>query len=212
MSSHFVLDAALRTDLGKGSSRRLRREGKIPAVIYGAEKEAQSLTMDHDKVLHALEKEAFYSSIAEINIDGKKQKAIIKAVQRHPFKPKVMHVDFQRVSSKVAMHVHVAIHFVGDDVAPGVKEGGVLSKTMTEAEVVCLPADLPEYLEVDLSALEMDGIVHLSDIKLPAGVKLAQLELAEPNNASVASIHMSKVVAEEAPEAEAAEAAEGSDA
>ena len=206
---HFELEAATREDIGKGASRRLRREqGKIPGVVYGADKPAQSIVLDHDKVLHAQEEEAFYASIIGLKIDGKKQDVQIKAIQRHPFKPKLLHVDFQRVKAGVEMKVNAPLHFIGEDAAPGVKEGGVVSHLMTEVEIACLPKHLPEYLEVNVGELALDASLHLSDIVLPEGVKITALEGDEPNDATVVSIHVPKVAAEPTDEAES-DAAEG---
>ena len=206
---HFELEAATREDIGKGASRRLRREqGKIPGVVYGADKPAQSIVLDHDKVLHAQEEEAFYSSIIGLNIDGKKQDVQIKAIQRHPFKRKLLHVDFQRVKAGVEMKVSAPLHFIGEDTAPGVKEGGVVSHLMTEVEIACLPKHLPEYLEVNVGDLALDASLHLSDIVLPTGVKIMALEGDEPHDEAVVNIHVPKAAAEPAEESEG-DAADG---
>ena len=207
--SNFVLEAKAREDMGKGASRRLRREGLVPAVIYGDKKKAISLTMDHDKLMHAMENDAFYSSILELKIDGKKQKAIIKDLQRHPYKPKLVHADFLRVSDKVEIHVHVPVHIHGEEEAPGLKEGGVLARMLNEVEVACLPGDLPESINVDISGLEMDGVIHLSELTIPEGVKIVALTHGEEHDTGVVSIHMPKVEAEPEPEVEAEEGAEG---
>ena len=209
---HFELEAATRADIGKGASRRLRREqGQIPGVVYGADKPAQSIVLDHDKVLHAQEEEAFYSSIIGLKIDGKKQDVQIKAIQRHPFKPKLMHVDFQRVKAGVEMKVNAPLHFIGEDAAPGVKDGGVISHLTTEVEIACLPKHLPEYLEVNVGELALDESLHLSDIVLPEGVKITALLAEEPNDAAIVSLHVPKVVAEPVEETEGEADAEGSD-
>jgi len=205
----FTLEAKSREEAGRGASRRLRREGFIPAVVYGAGQPAQSVTLEHDKLLHATEVESFYSSILELKVDGQLQKAIVKDLQRHPFKPKLTHADFLRIRDDVAIHVHVPIHILGEEDAPGVKDGGVVSHMMNEVEISCLPKHLPEYIEVDISALELDGAVHLSELKLPEGVTLVGFD--EENDRGVVSIHVPKVVEEPEPEvaAEGEEGAEG---
>ncbi len=202
---HFALEAEVRKELGRSASRCLRRNERVPAVIYGAGKDAVSITLDHNKVLHALEHEAFYSSILELKIGSKTEKAVLKDLQRHAFKPKILHMDFLRVDSKTEIHVHVPLHFVGE--CPAVKEGGVVTHLINEVEVVCLPGDLPEYLEIDLSALQLDHTQHLSEIKLPKGVKLAQL--IHGNDAAVVNVHIPRAVKEtEEEEAAAPVAAE----
>jgi large subunit ribosomal protein L25 len=201
MRQHFKLDANARGDMGRGASRRLRRDGMVPAVIYGAEKPAVSVTIDHNVLANALANEAFYTSIVDMNIDGDAQQVIIKDLQRHPYKPKILHADFLRVSDKTELRVHVPLHFMGEPV--GVKAGGVVNHMVNEVEVSCLPKDIPAFIEVDISALEMDQTLHLSDIKLPAGLKL--VVLMHGNDMSVVSIHMPRAVKEdEAPAVEAA--------
>jgi len=214
MATEFEIKAEVRTDAGKGASRRLRHANKVPAVLYGAGKDSVSLTLQHDEISHALENEAFYSHILKLNIGKGSEKAVLKDLQRHPSKPRVMHVDFQRVSAKEKLHMNVPLHFLGEDVAPGVKlGGGIVSHQLAEVEITCLPKDLPEYLEVDLSAVELNEIVHLSDINLPEGVEM--VALAHDHDLTVASIHMPRAVKEEeeeveaAPEGEEAAAAEG---
>jgi large subunit ribosomal protein L25 len=200
---HFVLEAEIRKDLGRSASRCLRRNDKIPAVIYGAGKEAISLTLDHNKVLHALEHEAFYSSILEIKVGSKTEKAVLKDLQRHAYKPKIAHVDFLRVDSKTEIHMHVPLHFTGE--CPAVKEGGVMTHLLNEVEVICLPGDLPEYLNVDVSNLQLDHTIHLSDLTLPKGVRLA--ELVHDNDAAVANVHLPRVSKEAEEDESAAPAA-----
>jgi large subunit ribosomal protein L25 len=203
----FEINAQTRTDVGKGASRRLRREGKVPAVMYGGAKEAASLTLDHDEIFHHLEHEAFYSHILSVKIDGKAEKAVLKDVQRHPSKPKVQHIDFLRVSETDKIHMHVPLHFVGEEVAPGVKAGGLISHLMTSVDILCLVKDLPEYIEVDVSALETGESIHLSNIQLPKGVEIPELALGPDHDLPVVSIHAPKGGA--GAEAEAAEPAEG---
>jgi len=202
MSLSFEINAETRQDVGKGASRRLRKANKVPAIIYGADQPPQSLTLDHDIMLRNLAQESFYSHILDVKVDGKTQKAVLKAVQRHPFKARIHHVDLLRTSAKQKLRMHVPLHFLGEDVAPGVKEGGMVSHNLIEAEIECLPADLPEYLEVDISELPLNGLVHLSEIKLPEGVVIPALAQGEDQDQVVASIHLQHVAAEEEEEGE----------
>jgi large subunit ribosomal protein L25 len=211
MSGDFTIEAVTRTDEGKGASRRLRHTGNIPAVIYGGSKDPVSLTVEHNKILHALENEAFYTSILNVNIDGKSEKAILRDVQRHAYKPKVTHIDLQRVSENDVIHMNVPLHFIGEDKAPGVKAGGLLTHNVSELNISCAAKDLPEFLEVDVSALEMDGVVHISDIKMPKGVSSVDLTHGADHDQPVAAIHKkrgSDEVETAAPEAPAEEAGE----
>ena len=205
MAITFELDAQKRDDQGKGASRRLRHADSIPAVIYGAGKPAQSITLNHNKVILALEHEAFYSHILTIKIDGKAEQAILKAVQRHPYKPKVQHLDFLRVDANEKLHTKVSLHFVNEASSPAGKASALVHHDLTEVEITCLPKDLPEFIEVDLGNLVVNQIVHLSDIKLPAGVSLVALQHGD--NKSVVSCHARKGGDEEAaPAAEAPKA------
>ena len=189
MSVDFILNAELRKDEGKGASRRLRRAGKVPAVIYGANKDAVSISLDHNDLVKHLEHEAFYSHLLTVKLEGKEEQAILKDLQRHPAKPLIMHMDLQRVSADHKIRMHVPLHFLGEDLAPGVKVGGgLVAHSLTEVEISCLPKDLPEYLEVDLSQMELNQALHLSDIKLPAGVEIA--ELAHGHDLPVVTIHL----------------------
>jgi len=188
----FNITAEVRNDMGKGASRRLRREGKFPAVIYGGDAEPASLALDHDEMVHSLENEAFYSHILTLEIDGKKEKAVLKDLQRHPAKPLLLHADFMRVSDKEKIKMHVPLHFINEESAPGVKKGGVITHNMTEVEVQCLPKDLPEFLEVDLDGVEIEQIIHLTDIKLPAGVELVELLHGDDHDQAIAAIHKTR--------------------
>lgn len=205
MSVSFEIDAELRDDMGKGASRRLRREGKVPAILYGAGKDPLALTLDHDVMVHNLENEAFYSHILTVKMGKDKEQAILKDLQRHPAKPFILHVDLQRVSAKEKIRVHVPLHFVGEDVAPGAKEGGVITHNMNEVEVTCLPKDLPEFIEADLSNLEMGHSIHLSELSLPKGVELVELSHGPEHDLPVCAIQATRGGAEAAGEAEAAE-------
>lgn len=205
MSVDFNITAESRSDMGKGASRRLRREDKVPAVIYGAGKDAASITIDHNSLFHHLEHEAFYSHILNITVDGKAEKAVLKDLQRHPFKPTILHADFLRVSDKEKLRMNVPLHFTGGEDAPGVRiDGGMVTHNVSDVEISCLPANLPEYLEVDLSELEMDQSLHLSDIKLPKGVEILALIHGADHDLPIAAIHKTRAIDDEV--AEAAEA------
>ena len=204
MKDDFDLIADIREDQGKGASRRLRHQGKVPAIIYGAGRPPRALVFDHNRVIQQLDNESFYSSVLNIKVGEKSQAAILKDVQRHPAKPQVMHMDFQRIVEDQEIKMLVPIHFNGEDVAPGVKEGGgKVSHLITEVEVVCLPRHLPEYLDIDVSELELDEMLKLSDIQLPEGVSIPALAQGEEADRSVVSIHIIKeVVIEEEDELE----------
>ena len=213
MSESFVIEAEPRTDLGKGASRRLRREGKVPGVIYGSGKEPTSISLTHNELAHQLENEAFFSHILTVKVGKKEEQAILKDLQRHPSKPVVLHVDLQRVSAKEKIRVQVPLHFLNEETSPGVKAGGLVSHHINEVEVSCFPKDLPEYIEVDVGALDLEGIVHLSEIGLPSGAELVELSHGEGHDQSVISIHLPRGAhEEEEEEAEAAEAAEAAPA
>ena len=189
--STILLEAETRTDMGKGASRRLRRlENKVPAVIYGGDKKPMSIHFLHNKVIKALEMERIYSSVFDITINGKVEHVILKALQRHPYKPLVMHMDLQRVSKKDVLVKLIPIHFTNEAQSPGVKEGGMINHTMTQVEVRCQAQDLPEFIEVDMTGVSMDQVVHLSDLKLPKGVHLT-IDVAD--GTPVVSIHAPKV-------------------
>ena len=179
--ANFKLDASVRTDLGKGASRRLRREDKLPGIIYGGEEAPVSITLDHNKVNNSADFEAFYSHVLEINLDGKVVEVLVKDMQRHPFKPKITHIDFQRVIAGQDVHTNVPLHFVNEEASAAVKAGGIAEHHVTEIEVTCQPKDLPEFIEVDMAAVEMGQTVHLSDLTLPAGV--SSVELAKNDEA-----------------------------
>jgi len=204
MSQKFELIAEDRQDQGKGASRRLRRAGKVPAILYGAHRDPRPLALDHAALLHQTESEAFFSSILTITVGEKSQPCIVKDLQRHPFKYQIMHVDLQRVLEDEKIRVTVPIHFAGEKTAPGVKQGGLISHILTELEISCLPKDLPEYLDADMSGVELDGILYVSDLKIPEGVEI--LGGPEAMEQAVANIHRPRAE-EELPEGEAGEAA-----
>lgn len=194
MAIDFELVAEPRNDQGKGASRRLRHTGKVPAVIYGGGKDAQSLTLDHNALLRHLEHEAFYSHILTVKIGTEEAKAVLRDLHRHPSKPRILHLDLQRVSPMEKIRMRVPLHFTNADIAPGVKQGGgIVSHLMSDIEIVCLGKDLPEFIGVDLAEVKLNETVHLSDLKLPQGVALAHgAERARP----VVNIHMPRVAVE----------------
>ncbi len=208
----FELEAEVRHDMGKGASRRLRRTNKVPAVVYGAGEDVVLLSLDHNKVVIALSHEATYSHILNLKVDKKSEKVILKAIQRDPAKPRIQHIDFLRVRADQKLHMHVPLHFVGDEEALGLKEGGVISHIIADVEVSCLPADLPEFIEVDTSNLKLNETLHLSDLKLPKGVELVAFSHGvEDHDAPVVSIHKPRIIEEEVVvEAESTEGAEAS--
>ena len=187
---------------GTGASRRLRNAGKTPAIVYGAGSEPQSIEIDHNALYHALKKEAFHASILDLEIAGKTEQVLLRDVQYHPFKQLVLHVDFQRVDAKQKLHIKVPLHFLNPELSPAVKlSAGIVSHVITELEIVCLPADLPEFIEIDLSKLEVGHSIHAKDITLPKGVELVQhLDLENPVVVS-ASIPAGKASDEETPAA-----------
>ncbi len=188
--SNFTLNAQTRAiDLqGKGSSRRLRRESRVPAIIYGGNAEPSTVTLELRELVKVLEDNAFFSSVISINVDGKKEQAIIKALQRHPAKNTPMHADFLRVSKGEEMTVRVPLNFVNQETAKGVKAGGIVSLHAKDVEVHTLPKDLPESIIVDLADLEIGDVVHLSDLKLPKGITLTALSHGDDHNLAVAAI------------------------
>jgi large subunit ribosomal protein L25 len=167
-------NATARSIKGTSASRRLRTAGRVPAIVYGASAEPASIELDHNEIYHALRKEEFHASILDMNLEGKTEKVLLRAVQWHPFKQQVLHVDFQRVQASQALTTKVPLHFINAETSPAVKlSGAIISHVLTELEVVCLPADLPQFIEVDLGNIESGGIVHLEDITLPKGVAYA---------------------------------------
>ena len=191
MSQEFVIEACPRGDQGRGASRRLRREErKIPAIIYGGGKDATPVAIWHNELKKALENEAFFSHILTIELGGKKESVILKDLQRHPYKPILTHADFLRVDKDHEIHVNVPLHFINEDTAPAIKlHGGVANHQINEVEVICLPQNLPEFIEVDMTTVEMDQVVHLSDLKLPKDVKIAALLQGEDHDLPVVAIH-----------------------
>jgi len=202
MKTSFELVAEFRETQGKGASRRLRHEGKVPAILYGGHADARTLTLNHQKLLIMLDNERFYSTILSLKVGDQTQAAILKDVQRHPFKNRIVHIDFQRVEENEKIRISIPLHFTGAAVSPGVKsQGGLVSHMRTETEVACLPKDLPEFIEVDISGLSLNESIHLSQLKVPDGVTL--VELAK-DDVAVVAIHSPRA---EEPEPTAAAAA-----
>lgn len=186
----FVLHATPREDKGKGASRRLRHQGLVPSVIYGGTKNPQSISIIGKDFLKQLENEAFYSHIVTLDVDGKTEDVILKDLQRHPAKPVIMHADFLRVSKNQKLTTRVPLHFINEETSVGVKtQGGIVAHTMTDIEISCLPADLPEFIEVDVADLDLDTIIHLSDVILPKGVESVALAHGEDHDLPVVSIN-----------------------
>ncbi|OGT53788.1 MAG: 50S ribosomal protein L25/general stress protein Ctc [Gammaproteobacteria bacterium RIFCSPHIGHO2_12_FULL_42_13] len=201
MSVSFEFDATVRQATGKSAARRMRlKEDRVPAILYGAGKAPMPISLAHNKVLKALEYEAVYSHILTLTVDGQAEKVVLKSLMRHPTKPKIQHIDFLRIDLNKEITMEVPLHFVGETKSPGLKDGGVLSKLITHLEIACLPMDLPEYIEVDISGLGLNGSIHISEIKLPEKVTLAH-ELDEDHDQTVVSIHEPR---EEEPEETAA--------
>tara|TARA_B110000908_G_scaffold169159_1_gene225671 strand:- start:777 stop:1445 length:669 start_codon:yes stop_codon:yes gene_type:complete len=213
MSNDFQLDAKARNDIGKGASRRLRRlSNELPGIIYGGKNPPQKITLSHKELDKALQNEAFYSHIITLSVEGKTEEVILKDLQRHPAKPVILHADFLRISKTQKFTTRVPIHFINEDVCIGVKVGGGnITRSMTELDILCLPADLPEYIEVDVAEVEIGHIVHISDINLPKGVESVALNHGEERDSPIFTVNQPKLeVAEEElsdqqPEGEASE-------
>lgn len=203
----FELAAEAREASGRTGSRRLRNAGKVPAVVYGGGQPPSSVTLDHNSLSHQMEHEAFYTSILTLTLGKQSESVVVKDVQRHPAKRQIMHLDLLRVRADEAITLHVPVHFVNEDVAVGVKaQGGVVDHLLSDVEVSCLPSDLPEFIEVDVSAVELGQILHLSDMNVPEGVKLLALE--HGSDPAIFAIHAPRR-AEPEPTADEAEVAEG---
>ena len=210
MKTSFELTAEFRDAQGKGASRRLRHENKVPAILYGGHRDPRALALDHTKLLLMLDNERFYSTIINLRVGDVTQAAILKDVQRHPAKNAVLHVDLQRVLEDEKIRISIPLHFKNESIAPGVKKGGVVSHLRNEIEVSCLPKDLPEFVDVDLSKVELNQMLHLSDLAVPEGVEI--LELIHGRDAPVVSVHHARAEEVEAPAAEAGAVAAGATA
>ncbi len=208
--SKFEINAELRELTGTSASRRLRRlEGITPGIVYGAGKEVTQVTMQLKDLNKAFENEGFFSHIIKLNLNGKAEDVLIKDVQRHPFRPIVLHVDFLRVNKDTIIKQHIPLHFINEETCPGVKlQGGKVTHVMSDVEVICAAGDLPEFIEVDLAEAEVGAIIHLSELVMPKGVKVLALTHGADHDASVVNVAVPKGVSEEE-ETEAAETAEG---
>jgi large subunit ribosomal protein L25 len=206
MATEHKISATGRNDEGKGASRRLRRTAQIPAILYGGNAAPQSIQLDHEKTWLASQNEWFYSSILDLDLDGKVQKVLLRDMQRHPYKQVIMHLDFQRVDENAALRAKVPLHFLNQEKSPAGKTAGiVVLHELNEVEVSCLPKDLPEFIEVDLSTLSVGDIVHLSQLKLPAGVEIPELRLGKEHDVAVVIAKHGREEVEETTEAPAAE-------
>ncbi len=215
MSANFIVEAEVRTGSGTAASRRARRNGQVPVVVYGGGEDEQYLLVDHNKIMLQLAVESFHSALVQLKVgDEELQRAVLRDVQMHPYKAQVMHLDFQRVSRKDTITMTVPFHFAGDEDAPGVKvDNGIMSYSMTSVDVTCLGSDLPEYIEVDVSGLNMGDSVSLGDVTLPEGVEFSSSLQEADMELSVASVLAPKKPQTEEPaEGEDGEVAEGDDA
>ena len=202
MSEHTI-KATSRNVEGKGASRRLRHAASIPAIVYGGKAEPMPIQLEHEKTWIASQNEWFYSSILDLDLDGKVQKVLLRDIQRHPYRQQIMHIDFQRVSENQAIRVSVPLHFLNEDKSPAGKAADVVvMHELNEVGISCLPKDLPEFIEVDLGALAVGTIVHLSDLKLPAGVEIPELKLGKEHDVAVVVARAGRVEIEETPAGE----------
>ena len=205
----FLITAEKRDRKGTSSSRNIRREGLVPGIIYGAGVKEEIISLKKHEVAKNLENEGFYSQVLDITIDGTKQQVILRDIQRHPSKREILHMDFQRIKADQKINVIIPINFVNEDIAPGVKvDGGIISHLITELEILCLPADIPENITVDLANLELDHPIHLTELEIPKGVELMLLAHADDTDMAVVVIHQAKIVEEEEDLTEAPEASE----
>ncbi|MFO1419246.1 MAG: 50S ribosomal protein L25/general stress protein Ctc [Methylotetracoccus sp.] len=192
MAGGFEFEAEARVQGGKGAARRLRRGSRVPAILYGGGAEPVPLSLDHNTVLKSLENEAVYSHILTIKFGGREEKAILKALQRHPSRPVIMHMDFQRVSATAKIRVHVPLHFLNEATCPGAKKGGLISHNLVDVEVACLPGDLPEFIAVDLATVELGQTVHLSDLVVPPGVEIPALGQGPEHDLAVVAVQAAR--------------------
>jgi len=198
MANVFEFVAEARSVTGSGAAKAIRRQGKVPAVMYGGNADPEMLVLDHNELLKQLAHEAVYSHVLDVKVDGRTEKAVLKQIQRHPAKPQILHIDFLRVDATHKLKVHVPLHFVNESTSVGVKKGGVIGHVMTDVEIACMPNALPEYIEVDMANVDVGAILHLSDLVLPAGVEIPVLQqgpehdlpvvqMAKPKGAEAAS-------------------------
>ena len=197
MSKVFEFVAESRGQSGKSAARRARRQGSVPAVIYGGSSTPQMLVLNHNEVIKHLEHEAVYSHVLDITVDGKTEQAILKGVQRHPARVQILHLDFFRVNMSEAVKVHVPLHFINEHTSVGGKKGGIATHSLIDVEVSCLPSVLPEFIEVDLAGLDIGGTIHLSDVILPAGIEIVVLAQGPEHDLPVVSMMASKASKED---------------
>ena len=198
MSTAFELNTRPRDVFGTTASRRLRRSERVPAMVYGAGKDNEPLVLDHNEIMRNLEIEAFHSAIISLNTESGVQQVILREVQRHRYKPRVTHVDFQRIKATEKLHIKVPVHFEGADEAPGVKvDEGIFSNLITELDITCLPKDLPEYIAVDVSGLGINEVIHLSEVQLPEGVELTGTVALEGEDPTIATVAPPRVIEED---------------
>ena len=212
MSNKYFVTAETRKDKGKGASRRLRHSEKVPGILYGAGQNPVSITVPHNELMLNLQHEAFYSQILNLKLDGKDEAVVLRDLQRHPAKPRLLHADFQRVDMNAIMHVNLPLHFINEDKCEGVKlGGGLISRLVTEVQISCLPKDLPEYIPVDIATLQVGQTIHLSELVLPPGVSLVALSHGGEHDTGVVTVYIPRAMEEEpvavVAEGEAAEAA-----
>ncbi|AMK77697.1 MULTISPECIES: 50S ribosomal protein L25/general stress protein Ctc [Methylomonas] len=188
MANVFEFVAEARSASGSSAAKVVRRQGKVPAVIYGGSGTPEMLLLDHNEVVKHLVHEAVYSHVLDLKIDGKTEKAVLKHIQRHPAKPVILHMDFMRVDETHKLKVHVPLHFINEAISVGVKKGGLVTHAMADVEVFCMPSALPEFIEVDLASVDVGSTIHLSDLVLPAGVEIAALQHGAEHDHPVAQI------------------------
>ncbi len=209
--NEFEIVAKKRDVMGKGASRRLRRVGLVPGVVYGTGKEPVSITVEQKEMFKHLSNEAFFSHILSLNLDGKAEKVVLKDLQRHPYKQILLHLDLLRVDMAEKITMHIPLHFLNEETCPGVKQGGgSVSHMMTELDIICLPADLPEYIEVDVKDLNIGDAIHLGDLTLPEGVESAALAHGGDPSVPIVSVQAARIMSDDEDETEAGD--EGGDA
>ena len=214
----IILNAEIRSEMGKGASRRLRKAGKVLGIVYGGKKDAVSIQLSHSDMLKATSNESFYSQVLGLSIEGKKEKVVIKDMQRHPWKPVIMHMDFNRINESETLNIRVPIHFVNEDLCIGVKQdGGVIAHLAAVIEVTCLPASIPEFVEVDVEALNLGDVLHMFDLSMPEGVEITAMLHGGDGAAAIVQVNAPRLEEEEptqeadVPEEDASETDESTD-
>ena len=192
MANVFEFVAEARSAVGSIAAKAVRRQGKVPAVVYGGDAEPELLVLDHNEIVKHLAHEAVYSHVLDLKIGGKTEKAVLKHIQRHPARPQILHMDFLRVDETHKLKVHVPLHFINEAVSVGVKKGGVVTHAMVDVEVLCMPSALPEYIEVDLAGVDIGDTIHLSNLVLPVGVEIPELQHGVEHDHPVAQIVKSR--------------------